>query len=343
MSNRCIYRYIETRVIVLSAAFFLTAAISLFVAGMIAFYGCSGALLIIPLSLFIIEGIAACFWIIRPYRQTKRLLALFTSGYSLSGISGISYPFNAEMEALQKNLSGLLGGEPLKTFSKRQAQFLALQNQINPHFLYNTLEGIRSEALIAGLENVARMTEALLTFFRYTISRTEHLVSLQMELDNTRNYFFIQQYRFGDRLNLSITMEEEECTRILQCRLPKLTLQPIVENSIVHGLERKKGKGMLNIRVIITADRLLITVSDDGVGMNEQTLEDLRNRLIFRSLDYVKTNAEPYRHSGIALENVNNRIKLLFGEEYGLSVESTAGVGTDVHISLPAVFEWNSV
>ena len=100
---------------------------------------------------------------------------------------------------------------------------------------------------------------------------------------------------------------------------------------------------MLNIRVIITADRLLITVSDDGVGMNEQTLEDLRNRLIFRSLDYVKTNAEPYRHSGIALENVNNRIKLLFGEEYGLSVESTAGVGTDVHISLPAVFEWNSV
>lgn len=342
MSNRCIYRYIETRIILLSVAFSLTAAISLFTAGMIAFYGCSGALIIIPLLLFTIESIAAYLWIVRPYRQTKRLLALFTSGYSLNGISDIVYPFNAEMETLQKNLSGLLGGEPLKTFSKRQAQFLALQNQINPHFLYNTLEGIRSEALIAGLENIARMTEALSTFFRYTISHTEHLVSLQMELDNTRNYFFIQQYRFGDRLNLSINMEED-CTRILQCRLPKLTLQPIVENSIVHGLERKKGKGTLNIRVIITVDRLLITVSDDGVGMNEQTLEDLRNRLIFRSLDYVKTNAEPYRHSGIALENVNNRIKLLFGEEYGLSVESTAGAGTDVHISLPAVFEWNGV
>ena len=94
--------------------------------------------------------------------------------------------------------------------SKKQAEYLALQNQINPHFLYNTLEGIRSEALLAGLDSVAEMTEALGTFFRYTISQVEHLVTLEDELANIENYYYIQQFRFGDRLTLSIEYEHDD-------------------------------------------------------------------------------------------------------------------------------------
>jgi two-component system sensor histidine kinase YesM len=236
------------------------------------------------------------------------------------------------MEIAQDKLTELLNTDQMMNLSKRQAQFLALQNQINPHFLYNTLEGIRSEALVAGLESVANMTEALSTFFRYTISYVENLVTLKMELDNTENYFFIQQYRFGTRLHLSIEIDGDDKDRILRCKIPKLTLQPIVENSIIHGLECKVGEGNLRIKIIATSSRMLINVSDDGIGMDESVLHKIQDGLEHRSFEYVKTDKSK---NGIALENVNNRIKLVFGEQYGLSLESCLGVGTDVHISLP--------
>ena len=118
--------------------------------------------------------------------------------------------------------------------NKRQAQYLALQNQINPHFLYNTLESIRGEALIAGLDSVADMTEALAKFFRYTITKVENLVSVEEELDNCETYFGIQKYRFGDRLNLHIEYEPEDFDTIMNCRIPKLTLQPVLELSLIH-------------------------------------------------------------------------------------------------------------
>ncbi|MPM46610.1 Sensor histidine kinase YpdA [bioreactor metagenome] len=216
--------------------------------------------------------------------------------------------------------------------SKRQAQFLALQNQINPHFLYNTLEGIRSEALLAGLDSVATMTEALSTFFRYTISNVENLVSLQQELENTKNYFFIQQFRFGNRIKLHISFDGEQEHEVLQYRIPKLTLQPIVENCIVHGLECKVGEANLYIRIETSQSRLFITVRDDGVGMPDDVLQQMQSKLSTRSFDYVKRDEH---QGGIALVNVNNRIKLLFGEQYGLTVTSRIGVGTDVAISLP--------
>nr|WP_320129259.1 sensor histidine kinase [uncultured Sphaerochaeta sp.] len=220
--------------------------------------------------------------------------------------------------------------------SKRQAQFLALQNQINPHFLYNTLEGIRSEALIAGLTSVASMTEALSTFFRYTISNVENLVTLEQELENTRNYFFIQQFRFGTRLKLIVTLDEEDRNETMHYRIPKLTLQPIVENCIIHGLECKVGEGILRIHIETTQSRLLVTISDDGVGMEPSVLSNMNRSLSIRSLDYVRHDEV---HVGIALVNVNNRIKLLFGEQYGLTVTSQAGVGTDVLIVLPRSVE----
>jgi len=235
------------------------------------------------------------------------------------------------MKEVETTLHTLLNTDQIMNASKRQAQFLALQNQINPHFLYNTLEGIRSEALLAGLDTVASMTEALSTFFRYTISNVENLVTLEQELENTRNYFCIQQFRFGNRIALEVVIDDDK-SEVLSYRIPKLTLQPIVENCIIHGLECRVEQGMLRIHIEITQSRLLVTVSDNGVGMEESVLSKMNHSLSVRSFDYMKRDED---HEGIALVNVNNRIKLLFGERYGITVTSQIGVGTDVLISLP--------
>ncbi|NLJ32003.1 MAG: histidine kinase, partial [Clostridiales bacterium] len=213
------------------------------------------------------------------------------------------------------------------------AQYLALQNQINPHFLYNTLEGIRGETLNAGLENVAKMTEALATFFRYTISNVENLVTLEDELANVNNYYIIQRYRFGERLKLVVDYDAEHEPEIMSCRMPKLILQPIVENAIYHGLERKIGEGLLRIKIETTASRLILTISDNGIGMPEERLREINGKLNGTTLDYIRPESE--KHGGIAVVNVNNRIRLLFGEEYGVCIYSTEQVGTDVEITLP--------
>lgn len=276
-------------------------------------------------------------WVYLPYRETSKVLQLFAGGYTMEGIYELRYPFSPEMEYAVKKLKALINTKELISTTKRQAQYLALQNQINPHFLYNSLEGIRGEAIAAGLNNVAEMTEALATFFRYTISNMEHLVTLEDELAHIENYYIIQQFRFGERLNLSIEYDCKDKDEILKYRLPRLTLQPIVENSIFHGIERKMGKGSICIKIETTSKRLIITVSDDGLGIEEDRLRKLNEKLKTQSFDYVKQDGE--RENGIALINVNNRIKLLYGEEYGINIYSTVNVGTDVEITLPLIVE----
>ena len=273
------------------------------------------------------------FWIIKPYRNSEKIIERFLEGYLISETDGkqaaMLTPYTAEQI---KFMEKFLRSPKLMDLNKRQAQYLALQNQINPHFLYNTLESIRGEALIAGLDEVADMTEALAKFFRYTITKVENLVSVEEELDNCETYFGIQKYRFGDRLRLHIEYDPEEYEQIMNCQIPKLTLQPILENSIIHGTELKLGAGNLYIRFACTQDRLIICVSDDGVGMDEETLAAL-NRKLGRANDSLGTSEE--EKGGIALVNVTNRIHLIFGDEYGMHVYSVPGRGTDVEITIP--------
>ena len=272
--------------------------------------------------------------IYKPYTETKKMLDLFITGYTVEGLYNMRFSFTPEMEQALLKLKGFINTKEILRVSKRQAQFLALQNQINPHFLYNTLEGIRGEALGAGLNNVAEMTEALARFFRYTISNLDNFVLLEDELSNIENYFFIQQYRFGPRLKLVVEYDDpQNSPSILQYKLPKLTLQPIVENAIIHGIEQKVGTGTVRIKLETTQTRLLITISDDGVGMDELRLQELNEKLNNSSLDYIKPDSK--QKGGIAVVNVNKRIQLLFGEEYGIGVYSTKDVGTDVEITLP--------
>ena len=148
--------------------------------------------------------------VVRPYRETKTIYEQFAMGHVLNDLFDVRYPYTPENEQAIRKFNEMIDRSNLVNVSKKQAEYLALQNQINPHFLYNTLEGIRSEALIAGLDSVAEMTEALATFFRYTISQVENLVPLEDELANIENYYYIQQFRFGDKLALSIEYDCDE-------------------------------------------------------------------------------------------------------------------------------------
>ena len=277
----------------------------------------------------------AFFWVVQPYRKYARRMTLFSEGYTLSmerDEQGVE--LCPATDRLMDRVQEEFNANDLLKLSKRQAQYRALQNQINPHFLYNTLESIRSEALVAGLNSVADMTEALAVFFRYTISKVENLVTIEEELQNCVTYFHIQQYRFGARLQFQIECEPEDRLEIYRCRIPKLTLQPILENSIIHGTELKPDSGKLTVKLERTERFLTITVSDNGVGMDEQTLTQLNEKLD-KSSRAIQTDRD--EKGGVALVNVNNRIHLLFGEEYGLHVFSMLNVGTDVQITLPVM------
>ncbi len=274
--------------------------------------------------------------VLRPYWRIEKNIKLFLEGYiAPEALAVDEIGLTPAGEQMEKKLHQMMNSSELLKLNKRQAQYLALQNQINPHFLYNTLESIRSEALISGLDSVAEMTEALATFFRYTISKVENLVSVEEELQNCQTYFKIQRYRFGERLHLEISYNPEEKDEIFCCRIPKLTMQPILENSIIHGTECKVDGGHLKIVLEKSGGRLLICISDDGVGMNAQKLADMNERLQKSASAF--SGGETEGKGGIALVNVNNRIHLLFGEEYGMHVFSMEDVGTDVEITLPVI------
>lgn len=222
----------------------------------------------------------------------------------------------------------------------RQSKIDSLQSQINPHFLYNTLECIRGEAILQKCDSIAGMAKSLASFFRYSISRKENIVPIPDELNNIKHYFLIQNYRFENKFRFEIISEEDE-ERYYTWLIPKMTIQPIVENAIFHGLETKTGNCGVKIYLNATEDKVILTVSDNGVGMNEETLERLRQRMEYGDADAETKSAHG---NGIALYNVNQRIKLFFGSEYGLQVYSTEGVGTDVEIVIPIVTDagpWN--
>jgi two-component system sensor histidine kinase YesM len=214
----------------------------------------------------------------------------------------------------------------------KQAELNALQTQINPHFLYNTLDSIRGLALKEGHKNIAVMTKALSGLFRYSISKTEDMSSLREEIKNVENYLTIQQLRFPDKFVFIKEVEQESGSEIMDFLLPKLTIQPIVENAVFHGLETKLENGKIVLHAYTTEKRLVISIEDDGVGIDAEQLERINQRLRGDSDEQADGVG---KQTNIALSNVNERIKLFFGSEYGVKVMSTQNLGTSVEIVLP--------
>ncbi len=274
--------------------------------------------------------------VICPYQNNQKLYTMFLEGRIYEELFDNSSPLTRQYDLVMDKFHQLLNKQDAIALSKKQAEYLALQNQINPHFLYNTLEAIRGDAIYAGLTSIAETTEALSSFFRYTITEVKSLVTLADELENAENYFRIQQYRFNNRLQMILRFPEND-ENVNQLHLPKLTLQPIIENAVFHGLEGKADGGCIVIQIETTKKNLLINISDNGFGISPQQLNRLNASLEEAAIPTIQEEIKT--KGGIALRNVSQRIKLLFGEDYGIHIYSAMGHGTDVHITLPKITE----
>lgn len=200
-------------------------------------------------------------------------------------------------------------------------RFNALQSQIQPHFLYNTLECIHWQALSSGSQEISTMVKALAQYYRICLSEGKDIIPLRVELEHIRNYLIIQNMRYGNIITLVEKVEE----KYLSMMIPKLTLQPLVENSIYHGIRIKEGlTGTVEIEVCETEDAVLLTVKDNGGGMESERI------------DYINQNiSEMDRDVGYGITNINKRIELMCGEQYGLRFRQNEGEGICVEIRLP--------
>lgn len=220
----------------------------------------------------------------------------------------------------------------------KNAEINNLQDQINPHFLYNTLEVIRGEALLNGDRKIADMTASLANYFRYNISRRETFVFLKDELKNSMNYFNIQKNRFGDKISCQIVYHDVEEGQVENCYIPKLLLQPVIENAIYHGLELKMGEGNIKIHITVADSSLKINVADDGLGMSQEKVDEL-NRDYEDGEEEESSETGGRRHNGVAIRNIKKRLKLYWGDAAYMVIVSDLGVGTQVHISMPLLYQ----
>lgn len=206
----------------------------------------------------------------------------------------------------------------------RRLDLRLLQEQINPHFLYNTLDTIVWLIECNKSEEAVNMVVTLSNFFRLVLSKGKEIISLREEEQHIRSYLEIQEVRYRDILEYDIQIDRE----LYDYQILKLSLQPLVENALYHGIKYKRAKGYIHISGEKTGETLRLTVSDDGVGMDEKDLEQLRGEI-----------ERPCRETekGFGLANVNERIRMYFGADYGMKVDSRKGEGTVVEITIPAI------
>ena len=226
---------------------------------------------------------------------------------------------DAGFDEMALRVHGLMQRQMEAQQSLHRAELELLQAQINPHFLYNTLDSIAILAEDERAEDVINMVTSLSTFFRNSLSRGEDVISLGAECAQVRSYLEIQQIRYSDILRYDICMPEE----LLDCRVPKLILQPLVENALYHGVKNRRGMGRITVTGEAVGNEMLLRVTDNGAGMDENRVRELQSGLY------------EDKHTGLGLVNVHKRIRLYCGSEYGLSFESAPGKGTTVTVRLP--------
>ena len=204
--------------------------------------------------------------------------------------------------------------------AKRKSELKALQSQINPHFLYNTLDSIIWMAEGKKNEEVVLMTASLARLLRQSISNEDEVVSIGQEVEYARGYLTIQKMRYKDKMEFQIDVDPS----ILHIPLIKLVLQPVIENAIYHGLKYKESKGLLMVKGFRKNGNAVLQVTDNGVGMDQETLDHI----------YEKHKVN-YQSNGVGVYNVQKRLQLYYGSEYGITYESEKGVGTTATITIP--------
>ncbi|MCD7731290.1 MAG: sensor histidine kinase [Oscillospiraceae bacterium] len=246
---------------------------------------------------------------------------------SISGDDEINELYNdllIMVESMQKlineNYEAKIQSETFK-LNQMEAEFKTLASQINPHFLYNTLETIRMKAYVNNDKETADLVKKLGKFMRRCLEVKNSMVTLESELEFTKSYLELQSARFGDRVSYTIENEVDSQYKILP-----LIIQPIVENAFVHGIESSKGNGVIDIKIKYSGENVIIEVRDNGQGIPDDRMSELRWKL---------EESDTSSGKSIGLTNVNKRIKMNHGEGYGLTFSSKVGRGTRVRITLP--------
>ena len=275
-------------------------------------------------ALFFTSGIA------RPVIELRSLmkeaeegnLGVRFEGRQEDEIGYLGKSFNTMIEEVQKLIDMVYREQQ----SKREAELKTLQEQIKPHFLYNTLDTIQWMAQEHGAQDIVKVVGALTSLFRIGLSRGKEMIRLADEMEHVRSYLIIQKARYEDKFDFSLCTDED----VLPCMVLKLTLQPLVENAIYHGIKERRGHGTVTVEALRRDGMLVLRVTDDGVGMSPAKLESVRG---------VLTAAHPHGEGleGYGVHNVHERIELSFGTRYGLRFESAPDRGTTVEILHPLV------
>lgn len=262
--------------------------------------------------------------ITRPMRRLMRLMGKVEEGElnTFSEVKGVyevnelSRSFNQMVYQIKRLMEQVLSEQE----QLRKSEMKTLHAQINPHFLYNTLDSIVWMAESGDQQSVVKMIEALARFFRLSLSGGKDTISVAEELSHAENYLIIQKIRYCDQFDYTIHCSED----VKNCKTLKITLQPIVENAILHGVANLPYAGHLQISAYRNNNCLIFQVEDNGLGMKPEVVDHI-------------LEAKPKSKTGIGIQNVNQRIQLMFGKEYGLQYQSELDEGTVVKIRLPII------
>ncbi|MBC8059442.1 MAG: sensor histidine kinase [Clostridiaceae bacterium] len=238
-------------------------------------------------------------------------------------VSELSTEFNFMLERINILLEKILEEQKVIV----QAELRTLRAQINPHFLYNTLDSIKWLVLSSDDKKATEIVSALSTFFRLGLSGGNEEIPIKDEIEHVRQYLFIQKLRYGEKLDYLIDIDGD----LELYKTPKLILQPIIENAIYHGLNKTEGEGFIKIIVTKTKDNISFEITDNGIGMTEVTSQKLNAKINEYN---VKGDSDGH---GYAIKNVNQRIKLSYGDEYGINYNSKYEVGTKVTLKIPII------
>lgn len=277
-------------------------------------------LCVIIVSVFLSARIA------RPIRKLERTLQQVGEGdlntrIDVSGayeVEQLSKRFNLMLQRIRQLMDQIIYEQE----TKRKGELEVLQSQINPHFLYNTLNSVIRLAERGKTEEVVTMIQSLSKFFRISLSKGNNMITVQEELDHIRHYLVIQSFRFKNKFRYEIIAQDE----VLQCQTIKLILQPIVENALYHGIEMMPDEGFISIHAELKDNLVIIRISDNGLGMSKETMKVI-----------LTGGSKSMSGSGVGVRNVNERIELYYGREYGLSFESEIEEGTTVTLIFPAL------
>ena len=274
------------------------------------------------------------FRVTNPIRELEKSVKALEEGNLDADIyMGGSYEvqhLGKSVQDMKFRIKGLMQDIVSEHEEKRKSEFDSLQAQINPHFLYNTLDIIVWQIENEKQSEAVHTVTALARFFRLSLGKGKNIVTVKDEIDHVKNYLMIQHMRFKNKFDYEFDIAED----VLELPSLKLMLQPLVENAIYHGMEFMDGDGMIMVKAWREEDELYLSVADNGLGMTEDKVEMILTG---------KSTSGNGRGSGIGVKNVNERIKLYFGEAYGLTIDSEPDEGTTVIIHLPAKDEKESL